>query len=132
METLTTAPLGIIASELRSEINASITYKVRALATHLKKTGDKSTINITAKLVPDKDIMLSSWAKLNTYNLHFGFEVGRPAAVRRPRFEAVESLMYLMPRKGDGEVVLAISLRDEDLERLRENEEFGKYATFIG
>ena len=40
--------------------------------------------------------------------------------------------MYLMPKAPDGEIVAAICLRDEDMERLRVDEGFTKYARFIG
>lgn len=37
-----------------------------------------------------------------------------------------------MPKALGGEIVAAICLRDEEMERLRVDEEFAKYGTYIG
>jgi hypothetical protein len=37
-----------------------------------------------------------------------------------------------MPRALDGEITIAICLRDEDMERLRADEEFAKYGRYTG
>lgn len=44
----------------------------------------------------------------------------------------MESLIYLMPKRDDGEVAVAVCLRDEELEGLRGDEEFGKYGEYVG
>jgi len=44
----------------------------------------------------------------------------------------VESLLYLMPRRPDGEISAARCLRDEDMALLRADEEFAKYGSYIG
>jgi trichothecene 3-O-acetyltransferase len=62
-------------------------------------------------------------------NLISTLGLGKPEAVRRPQFEPVESLM---PRTLDGEIAVAICLRDKDMERLRAGEEFAKYGMYIG
>ena len=70
------------------------------------------------------------------YELDFGLNLGKPVAVRRPKFYPVEGLAYLLPRKvnkeGNGEVVLVICLSHEDIARLRECEEWNRFAVFIG
>ena len=76
--------------------------------------------------------MLSSWAKLDCYELDFNLGLGNPEAVRRPQFEPVESLIYLMPRRLDGEIAVAVCLRDGDVERLRVDDGFAKYGRYIG
>lgn len=135
LEKLIKEPLGAVASQLRSALdpaNSNLGFHTRALATFLDRTADKNSISVTATLDLSSDIMLSSWAKLDCYELDFGLGLGRPEAVRRPRFVPVESLIYLMPRTLDGEIAVAICLRDEDMERLRADEEFVKYARYIG
>lgn len=52
--------------------------------------------------------------------------------MRRPKLVDFESLVYLMPKRPDGEVAVAISLRDEDMNRLKADEEFVKYGKYIG
>ncbi|MCJ1464393.1 hypothetical protein MMC07_003006 [Pseudocyphellaria aurata] len=135
LQKLVDEPLGSVAAQLRSAIDpktSELGYHSRALATFLSRTPDKSIVSFIATLDLSADIMFSSWAKLNCYELDFGLRLGTPESVRRPRFNPCESLIYLMPRTLEGEISLAICLRDDDLERLRADEEFAKYGTFIG
>ncbi|KAL1988700.1 hypothetical protein VTN96DRAFT_8400 [Rasamsonia emersonii] len=135
LQKLVEEPLGAVASQLRSALDpktSNLAYHTRALATFLDRTPDKNIISFTATLDLSADLMLSSWAKLNFYELDFNLGLGKPEAVRRPQFDPVESLIYLIPRTLDGEIAVAICLRDEDMERLRADEEFAKYARYIG
>lgn len=128
-------PLGRIASDLRSAVDprtSNLAYQTRSLATFMNRVPDKSVVSITASVDLSTDIMLSSWAKLDCYELDFNLGLGKPEAVRRPLFDPVESLAYSLPRRPDGEILVAICLRDEDLERLRADEEFLKYGREIG
>lgn len=128
-------PLGYVASQLRLAVDAktsTLAYNTRALATFLDRAADKTIVSFTATLDLSVDLMLSSWAKLDCYELDFGLGLGTAEAVRRPQFEPVESLIYLMPRTLEGEIAVAICLRGEDLERLRADEKFARYATYIG
>lgn len=134
LQTLTSAPLGAIAADLRSALNpqtSTLEYNTRSLATYLDKSPDKSTTSFAATLDLSADLMLSSWAKLDCYELDFGLGLGKPESVRRPQFLPVESLLYLMPKALNGEITVAICLRDEDMERLKVDEEFLKYGTCI-
>lgn len=135
LQKLIEAPLGNVASHLRSALDpqtSNLGYSTRALATFLDRTPDKNIVSFTATLDLSADIMLSSWAKLDCYELDFNLGLGKPEAVRRPQFEPVESLIYLMPRTLDGEIAVGICLRDEDMERLKADEEFAKYGRYIG
>lgn len=135
LQKLVEEPLGGIASQLRSALDpktSNLGHHTRALATFLNRSPDKNVISFTATLDLSADIMLSSWAKLDCYELDFNLGLAKPEAVRRPRFDPVESLIYLMPRTLDGEIAVAICLRDEDMERLRADEEFAKYARYVG
>ncbi|KAM0427859.1 hypothetical protein ACHAPT_007318 [Fusarium lateritium] len=126
-------PLGAVASRLRSELSRDrLKFRTQAFATKLHQTSDKSIFSLTAGADPSADIMLSSWAKVGCYGLDFGFGLGKPESVRRPRFEPFECLMYLLPKRPDGEVTAAISLRDVDMERLKGDEEWARYGRFIG
>ena len=135
LETLARAPLGSIASQLRSALDpktSNLGYTTRALATFLSRAPDKSIVSVVATLDLSADIMLSSWANLDCYDLDFNLGLGKPEAVRRPQFEPVESLIYLMPKTLDGGIAVGICLRDEDMERLKADEEFARYGKFIG
>ncbi|KAF7547598.1 hypothetical protein G7Z17_g7632 [Cylindrodendrum hubeiense] len=133
IQELVDEPLGVVASKLRSQLDpANLRQRTRAIATYLTTLPDKSTFNVVASVNPSTGVMLSSWSKVNCYDLDFNFGLGKPESVRRPQFDPVESLMYLMPKAPDGEISLGISLREEDMERLKVDEEFVKYGKYIG
>lgn len=126
--------LGGVASKLRSELDpktSDLAYKTRALAMFLNRSPDKTVISLTALVDLSTGIMLSSWVKQGSYELDFNMGLGEPESVRRPQFFPVESLMYLMPKRGDGEISVAMCLRDEDMERLKKDEPFTKYGKNI-
>lgn len=135
LQKLVEEPLGAVASDLRSALNpqtSNLGYNTRALATILSRNPDKNTVSVTASLDLSVDLMLSSWAQVKCYELDFGLGLRKPEAVRRPRFDAVESLIYLMPKTLDGEIAVAVCLREEDLERLRTDVEWVRYAREVG
>ena len=126
-------PLSQLAASLRLALNpAQLAFETRSLATHMSLTKDLSGVNYGANLNLSNDIFFSSWAKLNCYSLDFDLGLGFPEAVRRPKFAGFEGLMYLMPMEREGGIDAAICLSDEDLERLRDDKEFGEYAKWIG
>jgi trichothecene 3-O-acetyltransferase len=135
LQSLIDSSLGGVASTLRMAVDprtSTLGHDTRALATFLSHAEDKNVVSFTATLDLSSDIMLSSWANLDCYELDFGLGLGRPEAVRRPRFVPVESLLYLMPKRRDGEISVAICLRDGDMDMLKGDEEFMKYATYVG
>ena len=128
-------PLGILASQLRLGVDpktSNLGFSTRALATALSRSTDKTANFVTATMDVSSDIMLSSWSREEFYEMDFNLGLGKPEAVRRPQFVPVESLIYILPRRLDGELVVAVCLRDEDMERLRTDGEFAKYGKYIG
>ena len=128
-------PLGTVASHFRESLDPDVSqmaYRTRGLATVLRRSADKTEMSFTAAIDPSTDVSLSSWAKINLYDLDFNLGLGKPEAVRRPAFDPVESLMYIMPRRPDGELVVGICVREDDMAGLRADGEFMKYATYIG
>ena len=135
LQQLVEEPLGGIASQLRVAVDpatSNLAHNTRALATLFNRAPDKSVVSLTGRTDLSVDLMLSSWAKVDCYNLDFNLGLGIPEAVRRPQFEPVESLIYLMPRAADGEIAVAVCLRDDDMERLRADERFTTYARYLG
>jgi hypothetical protein len=127
--------LGEIASRLRHEVDpetSELGYNTQALATLLDRSPDKGVASFGASINPSVDLMLSSWAKVDCYRMDFDMGLGAPESVRRPRFDPVEGLVYLMPRKPDGEIAAAICLADGDLEALKEDADFMKFALYVG
>lgn len=129
------ASLGSIALGMRVAVDPKTTnlkYCTQALATCMSRAPDKGIFSMTACLDLSRDIALSSWSKTNCYELDFNLGLGKPEAVRRPQFTPVESLIYFMPKSLDGEVAVGLCLRDDDMDRLRSDVIFNKYAQYIG
>jgi hypothetical protein len=133
LSSVSSTSLGSLASSLRLALNPlDLSFAIRSLATHISLTPDTSGISYGANLNLSTDIFFSSWVKLACYNLDFNLGLGFPESVRRPRYDVVEGLMYLMPMDRSGGIDAAICLRVEDLEGLRGDREFGQYAEWIG
>lgn len=135
LQKLVAVPLGEIASALRVALDPKTTilpFHTRALATYLHSQADKSMVSPASSIDLSVDVMLSSWPKTDCYGLDFNLRLGFPEAVRRPRFAPLQSFVYFMPRACDGEIAVAICLREEDMERLKVDEEFVKYARHHG
>ncbi|KAK1765438.1 transferase family-domain-containing protein [Phialemonium atrogriseum] len=131
---LALSPPGSPASALRAGVadSAALGWRTRALATAMGRARDRAGFSFTATVEPGRDLMVSSWAGVGCFGMDFGLGLGGPEAVRRPRFVPVEGLVYLMPRAPDGEIAVMVCLRDEDMERLRADGEFGRYARYVG
>jgi len=126
-------PLGVIASALRSSLDAEdIIHRTRALATFIHGEPNRNLVNFIASMDLSVDIMLSSWVKVDLYHLDFGIKLGKPESVRRPKFAPFESLLYLMPKSREGDITAMVCLREEDMERLKGDEEFVRYGKYIG
>jgi len=129
-------PLGALASHLRSKVDpktSTLAHDTRALATFLSYTPDKSCVSFAASIKGTSDIFFSSWAKMRCYGYDFGPNLGKAEVIRRTKsHNMTEGLMYLMPRSPEGEIGLVICLSDEDLAALRTDEEFLRFAEFVG
>ncbi|KAK4453580.1 putative trichothecene 3-O-acetyltransferase [Podospora aff. communis PSN243] len=132
---LVNKPLGEIASELRVAVDpatSSVGHTIRGLATMFDRTSNRALISPSAMISPSKDLMLSSWAVPDCYEMGFGLQLRHPVAVRRPRFVPVEGLGYLMPKHPQAGIAVAICLVENDLKALRDDKYLLRYATFIG
>ncbi|KAG0223022.1 hypothetical protein BGW41_005763, partial [Actinomortierella wolfii] len=130
IQQLVDEPLGMIASKLRSELDEKqLAYVTKGLVSLLHEAFDKRTISVAATLaISSTDLSLSSWGKINCYDLDFNLGLGKPVAVRRPKMDPFEGLIYMMPKTADGDVAVAICLRDDDMERLKEDSVFTNYG----
>ncbi|KAI1297076.1 putative trichothecene 3-O-acetyltransferase [Xylaria venustula] len=134
MEQVAHSPLGIIAADFRAAVDpktSNLAYNTRSLATLISRTPDKTKISFLAGYDPSRDVMLSSWANQNSYQLDFGLGLGKPQAARRPRFDSLPGLVYFMPKTPDGDVGVAICLSLDDTEALRADSEFSKHASEV-
>lgn len=128
--------LGAVASDLRAALNPdNLKYHAQLQARTISQ--DKKTAaqrSVAALSNPSFDVRLSSWAKEKMYDLDFGPCLGRPEAVRRPRFleGAREGLVYFLPKSRDGSIVVGICLREDDMKRMRLDGEVGRWSRWIG
>ncbi|KAI1362874.1 putative trichothecene 3-O-acetyltransferase [Xylaria arbuscula] len=135
MEKAVHSSLGDIAADLRASVDpktSNLGYHAQSLATLISRTNDKSKISFLAGYDPSRDIMLSSWAGQNSYQLDFGLELGKPRAVRRPRFDSLPGLVYFTPKTPDGDIGVAICLSADDTKALMTDRELLKYGQSIG
>lgn len=121
------------SAALRAKIDKDdIVLRTRAVATHMTRAKDKSDISFTAAMDAKAGIMLSSWARIDSYELGFGLGLGGPRSVRRPMFMPVPSLAYLLPRTPEGSITLALCLEEGEMDALRRDEEWCRYARYVG
>jgi trichothecene 3-O-acetyltransferase len=124
---------GTLALQLRSALDPELlSHRTRELATAIARDKNGQHAVPVPRGNPELDVRLSSWAKDNCYSLDFGF--GLPVAVRRPRFAegSREGLVYFLPKTLEGDIVVGICLRDEDLERLKGDQKFIQFGKFVG
>ncbi|KAI8954374.1 putative trichothecene 3-O-acetyltransferase [Xylaria longipes] len=127
--------LGVIAAKFRAAVDpktSNLACHGRSLATLINSTSDKRTISFLAGCDLSRDVMLSSWANQDSYQLDFGLGLGKPQAVRRPQFDSLPGLAYFMPKSPAGDIGVAICLSADDAKLLRADSEFIKHATYIG
>lgn len=127
-----TRPLGYVAAELRRSLKTYNTSQmVRSFATLIARTEDKSAITFMATYNPTIDVGCSSWAHADVYSKDFGKDLGKPALVRRPRFDPLKGVVYLLPKNLDGDIDVITCLTQEDLEGLVSDVEFKKHTERI-
>lgn len=143
LPTFETSSLGLLASHLRTELlrPETITSAMQASAAKicdsissgaLAKDSTIATKDRRFETEKRYDVKVSSWAKEKCYEFDFGGKLGKPVAVRRPGFEAREGLTFFMPKGLDGSIVVAVCLREERLNRLREEVVIDGYGEWIG
>ncbi|CEL05739.1 hypothetical protein ASPCAL06854 [Aspergillus calidoustus] len=134
LSTLVQEPLGTTASRLRSELDhekTGLAYITRAAVTMLHRSTDKSILNYMGTIRTSIDLMYSSFAIVKAYELDFGLGLGMCEAVRLPLPPADPGIVYALPKRADGQVVLAMCLENVDIEALKRDREFVRYGRFI-
>lgn len=131
---IATSDVGALARQIRADILNIKSNYIESIATALHELDDKSAVSYGASLnMAGWDLMLSSFAGLGLNDIDFGDALGgKPLFTKRPRFAPIEGLLYFMPRTANGDVDVAVCLRSEDIETLRNDEEFLKYGSYVG
>lgn len=125
---------GDIASTLRAAVDpetSGLDRTTREFATLLYRAADKDSVSIHEGLDLNADVMLSSWAGMRCYDFDFGMPSGAPVAFRRTLMDPFASLIYLLPKRRDGEIAVNLGALEEDLTRLRADEHFKRYGQFL-
>ncbi|KAJ0119643.1 trichothecene 3-o-acetyltransferase [Diaporthe amygdali] len=132
--TVATSDVGALARQIRADILSIKSNDIESIATALHELDDKNALAYGASLnMSGWDLMMSSFAGLGLNHLDFGDVLGgRPVFSKRPRFAPIEGLLYFMPKTIDGDVDVAVCLRVEDIQTLRNDEEFLKYGSYVG
>ncbi|KAI9743965.1 MAG: hypothetical protein M1818_002699 [Claussenomyces sp. TS43310] len=126
------SPLSAIAIQLRQDVQkVRDTHQLRSLATLIAEEPDKTTINVVPDFNPDTDINASSWVGVDAYHLEFGL-LGKPTLIRRPKSKPVMGLLFFLPRTRGGDIDALLCLRDEEMQGLRSDREWSRYAEYIG
>ncbi|KAL2783449.1 transferase family-domain-containing protein [Aspergillus keveii] len=134
LRTLAEEPLGTTASRLRSELDhkkTGLAYITRAAVTTLHRSTDKSILNYMGTIRTHIDLMFSSFSNVKAYGLDFGLGLGMCEAVRLPLPPADPGIVYALPKRADGQIVLAMCLEDVDIEALKRDTEYVRYGRFI-
>jgi len=133
LQDLASSSLSSIAAELRSKVSniPGIRDTTKEFATLLHRATDRNTVNINATLDLDVDVIFSSWANMRGYAFDFGLGLGKPTYFRRMDHLGVPSLGFLLPKRPDGENVLSICLRTDDIAMLRSDPVFTTYGRFL-
>ena len=124
-------PLSTITIRIRESLKGISDFHVRSVATVIRGEPDLRTISFGPQH-PEQDIVISSWAALPIYPSTFGPLLGKPEFVRRPTLTSCDGLVYIMPMTPGGDLDVAMSLREEDIERVKNDEVWRSYAELIG
>lgn len=134
LKALAEEPLGTTASRLRSELDhekTQLASTTRATVTMLDRSTDKSILNYMGTIRSHIDLMFSSFSRVDAYGVDFNMGLGKPEAVRLPLLPADPGIVYALPKRPDGQIVLAMCLEDRDIECLKNDGDFQQYGTFI-
>lgn len=88
---------------------------------------DKGKYSLACGVDWARDIMISSWSRVDGYNMDFGLGV-KPTCVKRPSFNPVPGLVFMMPKRGDGEISVAVCLHGGDMDNLKKDGDWTRYA----
>jgi hypothetical protein len=120
-----------VARDLRRQLNKQDDHSIRSFFSFIHKTEDRRLISFTARMDLSRDLLISSGAGLEIYQVDFG-SFGVPEWVRRPRWDSAEGVVYLMPKTRDGDVDTAICLTERDWERMHQDAVWNEFAEYVG
>ncbi|KAL8846762.1 MAG: hypothetical protein Q9221_008168 [Calogaya cf. arnoldii] len=129
IKTVTESSLSKISLSVRERTNTINDHYVRSMATLIASEPDKSNL-VFGFEAPDRGLMISSWASAPAYE-DFGKLLGRADFVRRPS-SPWPGMIYIMPKRLDGSLDVAVGLPEDDMLRLKNDDQVKAVATYIG
>jgi len=123
-------PLSTITIRIRESLKGISDFHIRSVATIIRGEPDLRKISFEPQY-PERDMVISSWAALPIYPSDFGPFLGKPEFVRRPTMTSCDGLVYIMPKTPGGDLDVTMSLREEDTERVKNDQVWRSYAELI-
>ncbi|TLS20832.1 uncharacterized protein PpBr36_10684 [Pyricularia pennisetigena] len=127
-------PVGDVAGRLRAVLRDEDGQRRHfcAFATMVHRLDDKSVLANGARQDPHSGVIVSSYVNVKTGAMSFGHVLARPVATRRPMMAPWPSLLYLMPLDAKGDMAVAFCLAEDEIETLRRDDAFCRYANYVG
>ncbi|VUC25638.1 unnamed protein product [Clonostachys rosea] len=128
--------LSDIAGEIRDTVARFTPQGIHDAYTLLEKAGDYRQCKLRFTRTEGHDMMISSWLMFPVDKVIFGdsvFQNGGRVESMRPMmsgFNRYFRMCFLLPKLASGGVEFVVSLYEDEMDKLMEDTEFGKYASF--
>lgn len=123
--------LSTTAINVRKSLMEIDDHQVRSFSSLLQSEKDRTTFGYGAKMNPEADFMITSFAAQRLYSTSFGDVLGMPDFIRRPRLPDGKGLCYMLPKTRDGDIDIVIGFSDEECEGLKTDAAWMDYAEII-
>lgn len=140
MDRVASLPLSTIAQTLRRDLNASNTrWAIRSYATFLSREADKSRLVYAGLRNLDTDLGTTAFSASQSAGQEdesampddFGPILGRLNCTRRPNASPLTGGITICPVEG-GAIPILMCVPEADLEGLKKDPEWRRYARYIG
>lgn len=126
-------PIGDVSAQLRLKLSdPCVPFHLRAIATLLHRPEYRPRIAYAANLDFDRDVVISSWADVDCCKVSFGSVLGIPEVAMRPRIAPFAAGAFIMPFTASGHLPVCVGLREDDMLRLAADDEFSRFADYVG
>ncbi|KAL9128892.1 MAG: hypothetical protein Q9217_002514 [Psora testacea] len=125
------APLAETALAIRKSITSVDDPYIHKLIHIIDNLHDATLISPAFKSFLGKDLAITSWAELDLYDIEWGMDIGggKMDSVRIPK-AAFDGFCIVLPRMSDGATEVIVGLKIEDMDRLKQDPVFMRYAKF--
>ncbi|KAF7554506.1 hypothetical protein G7Z17_g2864 [Cylindrodendrum hubeiense] len=139
LSTLTSSDTSIIdvGQAIREKFSSVSPAVMLDAYTLIKTMPDYTVFDLRTHPIDGANLMISSLLMLPAHTVSFGDHVfangGKPETARplMSGFNKQERICFVMPPKSHGGIEIVFSLFDDEMAKLLEDEEFGRYAMFL-